>query len=219
MEWTFDTWVRYVFDRPVADRAWYWTEESVEEPPADQALDFLTRLFADPLPAVGRYSDAQLNQAFWYLPFNGASGYSAVLFDGGLWPRSRDALRAVGDLYAKLFAARCTPHLSHRDEPGCGPLNSACYMWWDTLPTGLARHGPDRPHAAALDAEVLAVLRRTLALDSVACQEAALHGLGHWHLYYPAGVETIVDAFVAARPSLRPELARYAACARTGYVQ
>jgi hypothetical protein len=37
---------------------------------------------------------------------------------------------------------------------------------------------PVDSHAADIEAEVVWILERTLELDNVACQEAALHGLG-----------------------------------------
>jgi hypothetical protein len=58
-----------------------------------------------------------------------------------------------------------------------------------------------------------------LALDSVACQESALHGLGHWQAAYPHVVEATIDRFLAARPRARPELVAYARGARAGCVQ
>jgi hypothetical protein len=67
---------------------------------------------------------------------------------------------------------------------------------------------------AALDA-----MRDVLGLDAVACQESALHGLGHWQSAYPDEVGDIVDAFLATAPDRRPDLVRYAQSARVGCVQ
>jgi len=61
-------------------------------------------------------------------------------------------------------------------------------------------------------------MTNALALDSIACQESALHGLGHWHGAYPDEVEAIVDRFLAAHPTSRPELLTYARSARSGCV-
>lgn len=217
----FDAWVRSVFGRPVTG-PWYWADgPEVDLPTGRREAVYLARLFADPLPAVGRYSDSQLNQGFWFL--NSAVPPCAVsrLFSGSAsWPVRRAAIRAIGDLYEKLFAVRCTPHLSWINEPGGSPLNEACYMWWDSLPAATcARLRTEEPRAAETDAVVLDVLRRTLALDSVACQEAALHGLGHRRQHYPAEVEAIIDDFLGCGSGLRPELVEYARRARVGYVQ
>ena len=116
-------------------------------------------------------------------------------------------------LYAGLFAAACTNHLGHLDagpEPAA-PLNSSCYMWWDLFPTW----GGGQPD---VDDAILGVLARTLRIESEACREGALHGLGHWRLNYPARVGGTIDAWLAASPRISPELRRYAASARAGCV-
>jgi hypothetical protein len=63
-----------------------------------------------------------------------------------------------------------------------------------------------------------ATMKHILAMDSIACQESALHGLGHWHYLDGGAVETIVDAFIDSHPGARPELFRYARAARCGCV-
>jgi hypothetical protein len=44
----------------------------------------------------------------------------------------------------------------------------------------LLRARPDDPRIARLDRAALDVMADALALDAIACQESALHGLGHW---------------------------------------
>jgi len=66
---------------------------------------------------------------------------------------------------------------------------------------------------AALD-----VMEQTLKVDSIACQESSLHGLGHGARYYPVEVGAIIDRYVANHPSLRRELKQYALKAREGNV-
>ena len=84
---------------------------------------------------------------------------------------------AVGSLFGQLFAPRCSPHLSHLSETSTGPLNYVCYMWWDEFPSIASAGDSDLPmlHDAALR-----TMERILLLSSLACQESALHGLGHW---------------------------------------
>ena len=87
-------------------------------------------------------------------------------------------------------------------------------MWWDILPI----HGkPEEPERTEFDAEVLRVLRRLLSVPHDACRESALHGVSHWHLYYPSA-ELIVDDWLAVTPGLRPELVSYAKRAKVGMV-
>jgi hypothetical protein len=61
------------------------------------------------------------------------------------------------------------------------------------------------------------VLRRLLAIPHDACRESALHGLGHWAIYYPQ-VAQMIDEFLRNTPHLRPELVTYAERARTGCI-
>lgn len=110
--------------------------------------------------------------------------YTSSLIEPGVaWPERQRGIRAIAALFTRLFARRCSNHLSHFDEKGASPLNSACYMWWDLFPTW---GQPEDPVEAKLDAELLAVMSQILAIDSLPCQESELHGLGHWHMHYPA---------------------------------
>jgi hypothetical protein len=58
----------------------------------------------------------------------------------------------------------------------------------------------------------------TLQLDSVACRESALHGLGHWQHEYPEQVGDIINRFSISHRNLRKELETYMKNAFVGYV-
>jgi hypothetical protein len=120
-------------------------------------------------------------------------------------------------------------------------------MWWDLFPTwgqeggemaqrGSSDRQPRRKMrrlrtradvgSRRLEADVetvadaiLQVLARTLRVESEACREGALHGLGHWHLAHAERVEAIVDEWLAERPAISAELRAYAGYARGGCVQ
>ena len=53
-------------------------------------------------------------------------------------------------VFARLFAPRCTPPLSHLSEAPGGTLNCVCYMWWDEFPSLTLPGDPDHDalHAA-----------------------------------------------------------------------
>ena len=209
---TYLDWVRHVFDHPVTNPAWHWDlNADTSEPSPPECVAHLTRLFEEP-DILSPYSDAQVNQGFWYLVDNSCSSYMFSLVEPGVaWPERQQGIRSIATLFARLFALRCSDHLSHFDEVGAGALNSVCYMWWDILP---ARGRDGEP----LDAELLAVMKRVLTLDSVACQESALHGLGHWCMYYPEMVVQAIDKFLAQAGNARAELRQYAKRAREGDV-
>jgi hypothetical protein len=214
----FADWVRYVFDRPICEPAWYF-ETDVDEfmPEPAQCVAYLTRLFRDPQPILASYSDEQLEQGLWYLVNSSCSDYMFSLLEPQLpWADRREGIRSIAKLFERLFAIRCTERLSHLDRVESRPLNSVCYVWWDVFPTW---GRPGNPDYVEVDRELLGAMRQILSLGSVACQESALHGLGHWHLNYAADVENAIDEYVARQTALTPELRQYAEAAQQGCIQ
>lgn len=215
----YPAWVRHIFDHPVdyllpewhfvPDADW-WDEQA--DP--GRSVTYLTALLAEPLPVLEPFSDAQINQGLWYLLGN--TQYFGLLADAGVPLADRvAAVRAIPTFYAHIFLPRCMEVLGHRDEPGAAPLNSACYMWWDLISLLPA---PEDPNHRALDDAVLAALTAILRLDHVACQESALHGLGHWCCAYPARIAAIITEYLASTSHVLPGLRAYAEAASGGCV-
>lgn len=211
------SWIAHVFDHPVTEPAWHW---SLDAPKWQDSPEHVASLIAETFERSGellsRFSDAQLNQAFWFLVSGGGSDFMFALVDSAVPLATRlRALRSFVPLFEQVMAVRCSPHLSHLDEQPANPLNGVCYMWWDILPI----HGkPEEPERTEFDAEVLRVLPRLLSIPHDACRESALHGVSEWQLYYPFA-EAIVDDWLARTPGLRPELFSYAQRAKVGIVQ
>ena len=210
-------WIEFVFDHPVTDPAWYWAPDAPEwREPLDHVAAHIAHTFEQSGHLLARFSDQQLDQAFWFLVSNNCSQSMCALVDPGVPIASRlRALRSFVPLFEQVMASRYSPHLSHLDEHGANPLNSACYMWWDILPINGC---PEEPARAEFDAEVLVVMRRLLAIPHDACRESALHGISEWANYYPQAAE-IIDEWLACTPNQRPELAAYAQRAKVGSVQ
>lgn len=211
-------WLDHVFNRPVAKPEWFWeaTTEAGWEPAEADFLTYVAQTFEGPEAAFRGFSDAQISQGLNFLINPSCSNDMFALKDEKFaWPKRQRVIRAIPTLFRDCFAKRCSPLLSAIDEQGAGPLNGSCYMWWDVFPlSGDAKNVAQND----LDQEVLAVMQSTLNLDHVACQESALHGLGHWARHYPAQVGKIIDEFLAGNTKLRPELKHYALQARTGRV-
>lgn len=91
-------------------------------------------------------------------------------------------------------------------------LKSIIYMWWDLFPSWGSED-------AATDSAVLHAMTQILALDCLACQDSALHGLSHWQSNYPVEVSAIIDGYLARNPNLAPKLVRSAHAAKTGAIQ
>jgi hypothetical protein len=216
---TFEQWIAYAFDHPVDElkNAWYWNMDADEwmEVPED-VIRFLTQAFENAAEVFQPYTDAQLNQGLWFIASNACSNHMFALMDESVpWSARQRCIYSIHQLYEQCFAKRCTPHLSHIDEPGAGPLNMVCYMWWDIIPI----HGnPTDPARKEFDQTILQVMDSTLQLDSIACRESALHGLGHWQHEYPEQIGEIINRFSMSRRNLRKELETYMMNAFTGYV-
>jgi hypothetical protein len=124
-------------------------------------------------------------------------------------------IRSCETLFRELLAPRCSPNLSHCDWHRAAPLNSICYMWWDIMPV---YGGPKLDDQRALQNAALDTMGVILRLESIACQESALHGLGHWHAVFPEQTKALIDRFLQARPEIPSKLRLYAQSARYGCV-
>jgi hypothetical protein len=216
----FDDWIEHVFSHKAGGQEpqwWFDLDAPLWDGPAARTVAHLTRLFEDPEPPLEYFHDLQIAQGLYYMIDSGAGAMSLALFDPSVKLADRErGVRAILPLFAKLMAPRAAAHLSHLDRQtaGGGPLNGICYMWWDVFAIG----GAEETARAKLDDAIFKVMVRTLALDSIACQESALHGLGHWPRKDFARVGPVIDAYLARSPKLRPELAAYASAARAGCV-
>jgi hypothetical protein len=217
---SYDEWIDYVFDHavPLSGEAWHRDHEADWwNPRPEQAVAYLTRLFDSPDQLLDRFADSQIGRGLYYLVDNSLSNHCVALAGGGVPVDQRvKCIYAMLSLFIRIFEPRCPPILSHRDEPGRNELNRICYMWWDVMPLAATSkpRSPDPIHDACL-----AVMRSVLALPNPACQESALHGLGHWAHAYPEFAAATIDAYLAANPNLRPDVLRYAQAARAGCVQ
>jgi hypothetical protein len=191
-----------------------WTDRVFGSPAAACGLDepALTRLaevFEDAAVLLAPYSDEALSHAFWNLS---ATGFLGLKNEAIPWAIRLRLIESFEPLFRDFFAVRCLPVLGHLNEEG-SPLNTACYMWWDFdcwMPT--RKPLPENP----MDGAFLASMRSVLKIPHLACQESALHGLGHWHSAQAALVEEIVDEFLSGKPG---RLRDYAGSARCGCVQ
>ena len=221
----FERWLALIFDPPVANLEnflWggWWFDPNAPNLDAYRApataIQYMTRLFEDAARLLTPYDDLRVGLGLYYLISNGASEHGLALLDETLpIPERERCLRATGGLFEGVFAARCPAHTSRAlDDPSAVQL--ACYMWWDVLP--LMPHPQERAWVS-IDRAALDVMAACLRLDAPACQESALHGLGHWQHAYPTQVEALIDAYLKRNSSLSPDLADYARAARSGCVQ
>lgn len=214
----FDEFIEFQFGPAIRAHGnpWYFDHDADWwDPNPRTGIAYLTRLFAEGPEVLRWFSDAQIAQGL-----NGLINTMAV----GDQPWMRDPVTpaperaavwgAVAEFFASVLGPRCDNILGHLAREMPPPINAITYMWWDSFP-GLAN--PDDPERALVDDSELDALGRILRLDSIACQEAALHGLGHWVRREPRCAD-LIDAYLVADRA-QPDLLAYAKAARSGCIQ
>ena len=202
----FEDWVVSVFD-PTVEDPW---------PPVEQELEYLTRFFSDPIGTVEGLSDEEIGVGLWSVLDSGGAGTALALDDATLPLDARIAcVHQIRTLYRELFVPRCAERLGHLSEQG-GPLEMICYMFWDVAVFGGA---PGEREGNLFEDAVLDVLEDTLYLEHAACQESAIHGLGHRVSRHPERAPAVLDRWLRTGPIRDARLRIYAEAARTGCIQ
>lgn len=202
------TWAANDLDQHIA------LEESEPQLSANETAEFIE----DFCSRAGRHAQEDgvdvVGDMIWYLM---GSGYQVwVDVREADHEYARDAILGVQNLYERCFAV----HLTDWKGVGSGTsrLATACYMLWD-MDGGLEAIPMFREPKALVSA-CYELLERALALDSPACWESALHGLGHIILSHGDPGRGMIDAFLAAKDRMVPDdLRRYAMAAHAGDVQ
>lgn len=199
--YSFDQFIDFVFAHPTPQKElyrtgiadpWYYRAEVECDPTS--VIGYYKHLFAEPGFLLTKFSREQLEQAFWLIP-----GQSLECSAGELiWNESvefelrADCVRSMFHLYEKLFAIDF--------------LDTSGEMWWDALAYDWHCGNRDRNRGGEdllMQDVMFETLVKILRLESVNCQYAALHGLGHLH--HPETQEAI-DAYFklsTAEDSLR----------------
>jgi len=209
----YQAWLKHVFDHEVKDQYWYYGEDAPEFAASpDEIVELLGRTFRFAGQDLKRFSDGQVDQGFWYLA-GASSDYIRELTLANVPLEKRlAAIDGIYHLYADCFAKRCAETMGHLSEEG-SPLNSICYMFWDICQLTWGFDCREKEIQAA----VVNVLEKSLAIKHRACQEGALHGLGEIAHACPVKVREIVDRFLA-ETNLDEQLRAYALKAREGRV-
>jgi len=89
------------------------------------------------------------------------------------------------------------------------PLEDTCHMWWDLL-----RYFGEDADERVIN-EMYLALRKILFMDSIHCQGAALHVLGH---IAHARKEALINRYLRRYPDLHPNISSYALACIEGKV-
>ena len=204
---SFDEFIAFIFDRdyvpiPAGDdkpEPWYWSSEIAFD--SRQVADHYLRLFADPGFLRIRYTEDQLEQAFWAIQSpNLDCAVREIIWDESVALEVRErCVRSMETLFAELFS-------------DC-PLDTSVWMWWDSLTydwhCGIRKRETGGEDESMQDV-MFETLARILGQPSFACQAAALHGLGHLH--HPE-TERLIHRYLEGNPSLDDDHREYALAA------
>jgi hypothetical protein len=198
----------FIFAHPApatADEPGWWFEVIVEFD-AEEYVRRLTEIFRDPSGLKIRYSIEQLEQGFWMLISSADTSLEPLLWETAVPWEVREALiQSTVDLYEKLFAFES--------------LDTSVHMFWDALAYGFCvptRYpATDREDRRIQDA-MFSALTHILRMDSIACQTAALHGLGHLR---HRDTEAAIQAYLASNPMLDDEHRQYAVACISGDIE
>jgi hypothetical protein len=206
MDLPFDEWVRAIFDPDIED----------PYPDAAVSVAHLTRFFDDPAAAVRGFTDDEIGAGLWSIADAGGAGSVLALNQPAVpLPERVACVRLFTNVYREIFAVRAAPRLGHLSEEA-GRLELACYMWWDIAAFGGAAGTRD---GNLLEDAVLDVLDDVLRIPHAACQESAIHGLGHRVARHPERAPDVLDRWLRRGPIADDRLVPYANAARAGCIQ
>jgi hypothetical protein len=198
----------FIFGHPVPEdpnsKGWYWDVDLTFDP-RDQVAH-LTAVFRNAADLRSRYSQGQLEEGFWYLISGADGGLCDLLWNTAVrWKARAELIDATVALYRDLFTV--------------DPLDSSSHMFWDGIAYDYFCGNRD-PETNAEDRRVqdamFDALLQILGLDSLPCQRAALHGLGHLR---HRETEKAVEDFLARTPNLSEKDRAYARACSSGTMQ
>jgi hypothetical protein len=179
-----------------------------------QTSKFLARFNDEIDQLINRLGEDSIASAIW--EFYGCGGDVREATDPSLGASRISFMHSVKSLYSKGFAVYCSQYLGHLDQ-GKGsarPLNTPCYMLWDMDGIECRAFQHDQ-EMVKLSFEVL---MHALSIPHLACQESALHGLGHLAAVHQDQVHSVVQHALRANHILS-ELSDYAKRVVNGAVQ
>jgi hypothetical protein len=197
----------FIFGHPVQgdpnSKGWYWDVDLTFDP--REQVAHLNAIFRNAADLRSRYSPGQLEQGFWYLISGADGGLCSLLWNTAVrWKARAELIDATVALYRDLFAV--------------DPLDTSAHMFWDGIAYdyGLTRDPETNAEDRRVQDAMFDALLRILRLDSLPCQRAALHGLGHLR---HRKTEKAVEDFLARNPNLSEKDRAYARACASGTMQ
>jgi hypothetical protein len=209
-------WLQHVFGKSPAASPSPRDENLTARLSGRDALRLMTRLFCDCGSQFAPFTDQQVAKGLVFLGAAGESDWMCYVYDPSIDRQTRfDCIRSVEALYRDCFARRCQNDLVNRSSD-TNALDNVCFMWWDRFPSGGLPTTSDEEREIVY-LELVEVMAKTLQIENAACQESALHGLGHFGGRDVNRARAAVDDWLARH--LDSPLRTYAEAAREGNVQ
>lgn len=197
---TFEQKVGFLFDHINLAHLKGWDRKVYVDLDNDEMISFYIELFSNPQFLLDRFTIEQLESSLWVIPTFRKWSLTSMLRPRYIAPHKHTVLiRAVGDLFEKLFADD-----RFKDS-------GAVFMWWDDLAYGYLHSRSARYRY--FGQIIFETLTQILQLDALHCQKSALHGLNH--LRHP-DTKQIIMTFLEAHPELSKNDRQYALYAIEG---
>lgn len=194
--------MKFVFDHPVIDKTglthkqqhWYLQGEWYSTPwDGSQQIEFCIQLFERPSVVKAEYSWEQIEEGLRFLN-NEIVLY--LLHDTNLpWPKRKKLIESMKDLFSQLL----------KDNP----ISTCRFMWWDGLcydyylKKGVAENEDD----LNVQNTIFDTLKGILNIESLRCQVAALHGIGH---LMHKETTSVINGFLEKHSDLPKHIQEYA---------
>lgn len=180
-------------------------------PPNEDLLSFITEVFLN-IESIGKDYPIDALANGLYEIANASSYCMMPILDNEIELSKRLAcINAMENIFSKIFAIKCD-NIPTSQSKTANRINMTCYMWWDIFPT---EGSPEKIELREIDNALLNLMQRILKLDSIPCQESALHGLSHWSHNYPKRTLEIIESNKNTHTALK----EYAEFAKSGSLQ
>ena len=207
---------QYLYDRPANKTEWYFEDDHEDiDLPKDQLVQLATQAFNSVVDVTNHFDERQICMGLRYLVNPSCGPVPYLYMDTSIdFAIRSSAISSMRNVFRYLFASLRNELGLYRVSGGAPfSFGETCYMWWDMFP----RHGvPRQPELEETDAVICRTIGSILEIDNLACQESALHGLGHWFSSRPDEIVEMVGVFLPRAPV---ELKEYAMDAMQGRVQ
>jgi hypothetical protein len=212
-----DWWLQHIFGQSLATKTDPDNAKLAADVPPRDALGLMTRLFWNCGSLLAPLSDRQVAEGLVFLGSAGESAWMYYVYDPSIDRSVRfDCIRSIDAVYRDCFARRCPNSPANRSSSDLNTLDNVCFMWWDRFPSGGLPTTSDEEREAVY-LQLVEVMAKTLRIENAACQESALHGLGHFGGPDVKRAKVAIDDWLVSHP--HSALRAYAEAARERNVQ